>query len=46
MRMFNWFVTEKGISILILVVTVIFTYVLIEIKRRLFRYLFKKKNYE
>ena len=46
MRMFNWLVTEKGIAILILVVTVIFTYVLIEIKRRLFRYLFKKKNYE
>ena len=44
MRMFNWFVTEKGIAILILVAAVIFTYALIKIKRLLFSRLFKKKT--
>lgn len=44
--MFNWLTTEKGISILILLAAVIFTYALIRVKRRLFRLIFKKKTDE
>ena len=44
--MFNRLVTEKDISILILLAAVIFTYALIRIKKRLFRLVFKKKTDE
>ena len=44
--MFNRLVTEKDISILILLAAVIFTYALIGIKKRLFRLVFKKKTDE